>query len=214
MPGEPLETFFIVYIAVWATLTLIAAVLFLRNPREYSITSPGYRQLILVRWKWVTFAIATTGMVVIAPYTGDPTWDYFDAFFMAVFTFISAPWVTGIFFLAVRRKGAQGVPLKHVYVAACMWMVSVSWSYDLYILLRDGYYPLTWAANIPLSSVLYFSAGLLWNLDWRAGRGVTLSFQEADWPHVLPTSDWRKFIWYALPFMILAAVCILVFLIP
>lgn len=32
-----------------------------------------------MRWKVVTFLIATIAMTVIAPYTGDPTWDYVDA---------------------------------------------------------------------------------------------------------------------------------------
>jgi len=69
-----------------------------------------------------------------------------------------------------------------LFVAICLWLFSVSWSYDLYLVLRDGSYPTTWLANLLLSASLYLPAGLLWNLDWRPQRGVTFSFLESDWP--------------------------------
>ncbi|MBC3918102.1 hypothetical protein H8L32_11490 [Undibacterium sp. CY18W] len=47
--------------------------------------------------------------------------------------------------------------VNHVVEAAFgMWMFSASWCYDLYLLLRDGVYPLTWEANIYAPSVMYF----------------------------------------------------------
>ena len=63
-------------------------------------------------------------------------------------------------------------PWTIVYVSVCVWMFSASWSYDGYLVLRDGAYPFTWLPNIFASSVLYLSAGLFWNLQWREGRGV------------------------------------------
>jgi hypothetical protein len=159
-------------------------------------------------WKTVTFTVATISLTVIAPYTGDPTWDYFDALFMSVLTFFTAPWVTGVLY----KVGKRELPPKQAFVAVCLWMFSASWSYDLYLLIRDGYYPVTWLPNIFASSSLYISGGLLWNLDWRKKRGVIFSFMEADWP--VPSSHpvFWKIIGFALPFMILVASLILYFL--
>lgn len=148
-------------------------------------------------------------MVVVAPYTGDPTWDYFDAAFMAVFTFLSAPWAVG----AIYRVARRWLPLKHGYVAVCVWMFSASWSYDLYILLRDGAYPITWYPNIFASSILCLSAGLLWNLDWRPGVGVTFAFMEQEWLRTPERRVFQRVLGYALPFMIIAAAAILYFLV-
>ncbi len=88
--------------------------------------------------------IAATGMVVIAAHTEDPTWDYFDAAFMSVLVYTTAPWAVASIYLVICKKR----PEIHFYVAACVWMFSASWSYDLYLFLRDGAYPMTWFPNI------------------------------------------------------------------
>lgn len=161
-------------------------------------------------WKIITFVISTVGLTAIAPYTGDPTWDYFDALFMSVLTFLSAPWVTGTLY-----KTAKGnLPMKQALVAFCVWMFSASWSYDLYILCRDGYYPPTWLPNIVLSSILYISAGLLWNLDWKKEKGVIFAFVEEDWPAPVCQPVFMKIVWYVLAFMGIAAAMILPFILP
>jgi hypothetical protein len=188
----------------------IALGIFIRKPESFSISSADYRRFILVPWKLVTFIIATIGLTIIAPYTGDPTWDYFDAIFMSIFTFITAPWVIGIFYLAAKQRTS----LVNLYVAVCLWMFSTSWSYDFYILLRDGSYPATWSANIFASAVLYFAAGLMWNLDWRANRGMTFSFQEKGWPSVSKESKFSRVVWIALPFMLLVVASALYFVLP
>lgn len=204
------DPFFHWYVGVWGAACVIALILVLTNPRAYSFATSAYCNFLGVPWKLVTFAISGIGITVVAPFTGDPTWDYYDAAFMAVLTFLTAPWSTGTLYLALR--GESG--LRQAYVAACLWMFSASWSYDLYLLLRDGEYPNTWLPNIPASSVLYFSAGLLWNLDWRSGRGVTFSFQEDEWPRVAPAAGFGRIFWIALPFMMIGAACVLYFILP
>ena len=92
-------------------------------------------------------------------------------------------------------------------------MFSASWSYDLYILLRDGEYPGTWAANIAASSILYVCAGMMWSLEWHASRGVIFRFMQRDWPLPPVPRSLRQVIWFALPFMILVGVMILAFLV-
>lgn len=213
MPAAALNTDLALYLAAWALACLIALWRVAARPREFSFLSGPYVRFLCRPWKLTTFALAATGLVVVAPYTGDPTWDYFDASFMAAATFATAPWVIGIFYRAARRRasGAQ------IFVAVCMWMFSASWSYDLYQLARTGQYPDTWFANIFASSVLYFSAGLLWNLDWKPGIGTTFAFFDPDWPAARVDADragFRRIAWFALPFMILAASCVGYFLLP
>jgi hypothetical protein len=200
-------SFFSVYVACWVSLCLFAVVLYIKDRNAYSISRQNYWRFLFIRWKVITFLIASTGMTVIAPYTGDPTWDYFDAAFMSVLTFLTAPWSVGTIYKMVKKE----LPLKQGFVAACLWMFSASWSYDLYILIRDGAYPMTWFANIFASSALYFMAGLLWNLEYRPKRGVIFSFMEADWPTPMPDSDFSKVFWFALPMIVMVAALILVF---
>jgi hypothetical protein len=70
---------------------------------------------------------------------------------------------------------------------------------------------LTWLANIGASSVLYIAAGLLWNLDWRPGRGVTFSFLEPDWPSTPPHPSFMRILGYAMPFMLITALSVAYF---
>jgi hypothetical protein len=137
--------------------------------------------------------------MAIAPYSGDPTWDYFDAFFMAVLTYLTAPWSIGALYKVIRRE----LQIKQAIVAICIWMFTASWSYDLYILLRDGAYPITWYSNIFASSVLYILAGMFWNLDWIKGKGIIFSFMEKDWPAVSSDSVFTKILCIAVPIMML-----------
>jgi hypothetical protein len=75
---------------------------------------------------------------------------------MSVLAFTTAPWVVGTLYLGVQRR----VSWAHVYIAICLWLFSASWSYDLYLVIRDGAYPNTWLANLFASSVLYMRWGL------------------------------------------------------
>jgi hypothetical protein len=81
-----------------------------------------------------------------------------------------------------------------------------------YLLWRDGMYPITWLANLFASSILYLLAGMLWNLEWRPGRGATFGFLEADWPNPALRGGFRRLLLYALPLMLLACALILPFL--
>lgn len=177
--------------------------LFVESLDLYSIASKKYLDFLFIPWKVITFLVATCGLVFVAPYVNDPTWDRVNSLFMSVLTFLTSPWVTGILFLSLKNRYFD----RKTLFAICLWMFSASWSYDLYLLLRDGEYPITWLPNIFASSVLYFNAGLLWNLDWRSGRGVTFSFLEKDWL-ATPTVCFKKIFWFALPFILFVSIAI------
>ncbi len=201
-------TEFTFYLAGWSAALLVAVVVFVIKKKSILPTCPGYFKFLSMPWKVVTFVIATTGMTVIAPYTGDPTWDYVDALFMSILTFLSAPWAVGILFRAMRQQTGWG----EAYIAACLWLFSASWSYDLYIVLRDGIYPPTWQANLYLSSILYLLAGLFWNLDWSKERGLHFAFMQDGWPAPNPNPVFTKLLWLALPLMLFVTILILAFL--
>lgn len=190
-----------IYLAAWCASLAFSVTLILARSSGYVITQRAYWKILFQPWKVCTFLLAWLGITLIAPYTGDPTWDYIDATFMSFLSYLTAPWSLGVLVRFIR--GDRQV--ARAFVALNVWMFSASWSYDLYNLWKSGNYPLTWWTNIILSSILYGAAGVLWSLDWRPNRGVTLAFLHPDWPsHDLPPA-FRKIFWYALPWMLLAA---------
>ena len=159
-----------------------------------------YFRFLLQPWRLACFAIAGLGMTLIAPYTGDHTWDYVDAAVMAILTFLTAPWAVGVFYRVFRKQAS----LVDVYIALCLMLFSASWFYDAYIFWRDGVYPATWLQNLIISPTLYIAGGLFWNLDYEEGIGIRFAFQRADWFRVMPESGFGRIFWLALPFMIFA----------
>ena len=195
------------YTAGWLLLCAIAVLFVVQKTTHFSLLQRSYWQMIFEPWKLLTASVATIGFIWMAPYTGDPTWDYIDAFFMSALTYATAPWCVGIIYrFFVRKESWQAL-----YVAFCCWFFTASWSYDLYIWLRDGYYPITWTSNIVASSFLYLMAGLLWNLEWKSGKGAQFGFMSADWPLRSLQSSWR-IVWLALPVIIMVAILMAQFL--
>lgn len=199
---------FVTYMTLWGSACIIALVLISRLRKTLELFHEAYWLGLFQGWKVISFLVAATGLVTIAPYTGDPTWDYVDATFMSVLTFATAPWVVGTLYLGFRRRR----PYVHAYIAVCVWMFSASWSYDLYLVARDGAYPMTWAVNLFASSILYLTAGLLWSLESTRDKGVVLGFMEPGWPSIARTGSLSRIAWYALPFMILGFAMIIPFL--
>ena len=193
--------FFYYYIATWTIACAIAVGLMIQNRNTIILFQKKYWDFLFIRWKLATFFTALSAFVILAPYTGDPTWDYYDATFMSILTFMTAPWSVGILYRLIVKKEK----IKIAYIAVCVWMFSASWSYDIYLVFRDGEYPNTWFPNIFASSVLYASAGLFWNLKYNEGRGVIFGFMEYDWPTAETGTHFYKVALYALPFMIFAA---------
>ena len=203
-----LEPFFQIYIAGYVAVMLLGACCLYAQRRRLSLFSADYRRFLGAPWRLATFAVAALGLTLVAPYTGDPTWDYFDAVMMSVLTYLTAPWVVGVLYQGLARR-ARAVEL---FIALTLWMTSASWCYDLYILWKHGMYPVTWAWNIAASSVLYVCAGLMWNLDWRAGHGVVFAFREPGWPQAASGGGFMRIAGFALPFMLIVGLGVAYFL--
>lgn len=176
--------FYSIYMAWWLVACAIALCLFLIDVKSCILFRKQYWLFLFSKWKLNTFFVATALIVIIAPFSGDRTWDYLDAFFMSVLTYLSAPWVVGILYKFKLHKAS----IRQAYVALCVWLFSASWSYDIYLLWRDKYYPETWLGNMILSSFLYWCGGLFWSLDWKVERGTFLSFTSDNWPE-LPVAN-------------------------
>jgi hypothetical protein len=202
-----MDPFFKFYLAGWILACIIALVLYFAQPSRFFVSGRRYWYFLAEPWKVLAFAAGASLITLVAPYTGDPTWDYVDGAFMSILCFATAPWVVGVLYL--RARGRAG--WTECYVATCAWLFSASWSYDIYLVWRDGIYPATWLPNLFASSLIYLCAGLFWNLEWQPGRGVIFSFMNADWP-VRPeiSSSWRLF-FYAAIFAIPAIWAVLVF---
>lgn len=187
------------YMAVWGALTLAALIVLVRSRASVVLFSRDYWRLLMQPWKVVAFVVAATLLIVAAPYTGDPTWDYIDATFMAILAFTTAPWAVGVVVRAVRGLGER----SQTYAAICVWLFSASWSYDGYLFFRDGEYPVTWWGNLLASSMLYCCAGLMWNLAWTQASGGFFAFSDPPWPRVDSDPAFRRIAWIALAFMVI-----------
>jgi hypothetical protein len=202
-----------IYMAAWGTACLIALVLAIFRWKTLAVSRRAYWIGLSRRWKLLTFAVAFVGIVIIAPRTGDPTWDHWDAAFMAVLTYVTAPWTLGVVVRALlRRREKRDSRLRleryasrfsEVFVAACVWLFSASFSYDLYIFVRDHVYPRSWSANLVVSSALYACGGAMWSLRGRATpRAITFAFLRDDWPSSLADGDVRPLLPYIGLFMV------------
>lgn len=196
------------YIAAWAMACLAALALFLRRPAAFAIAGRPYWHFLAEPWKLATFAAGAALITLVAPYTGDPTWDYADGFFMSLLCYATAPWVVAVLYLAARGRARPA----EVYVAVCAWLFSASWSYDIYLVWRDGRYPITWLPNLFASSLIYLCAGLFWNLEWQPQRGVIFSFMRQGWPSRPPFSSPARFLLYGLALALPALAAVAVFL--
>lgn len=196
------------YVALWAFACAVAVGLYLVGRDRYVISQPRYWQFLAEPWKLAAFVAGASLITLVAPYTGDPTWDYVDGFFMSVFCFTTAPWVVGILYQAARRRARW----DELYIAVCAWLFSASWSYDIYLLWRDGYYPITWFANLFASSLIYLCAGLFWNLEYLPGRGVIFSFMREGWPSRPLQSSVLRIAAWGLVFAIPAIAAVLIYI--
>ncbi|MBF0171953.1 MAG: hypothetical protein HQL83_00760 [Magnetococcales bacterium] len=199
------------YMAAWILFCLWAAWILARHWRTFPWADAAYWRHLFRLWKAVTFAVAGVGMVAVAPYTDDPTWDYWDAGFMSLLTYTTAPAAVGMLYRGMCREESW----RRIGVAVCVWMFSASWSYDGYILWRDGVYPVTWWSNIIPSSILYWAAGCLWSLAWTRELGAHFAFQVPAWYRAGDDGGGSGgLVWFTLPFMLLAGGMILAFLVP
>jgi hypothetical protein len=82
-----MTTFFVFYMLGWSLACLAAIYFMIRHRSSIALFQARYWRFLFQDWKIISFIFAAIGLTVVAPYTGDPTWDYVDALFMSVLTF-------------------------------------------------------------------------------------------------------------------------------
>ena len=178
-----------VYFAVWVSALMLSLFYVYRNRATCSLVQKAYWKFLFEPWKLFTFTVATLFITVAAPYSGDSTWDLPDSIIISIFTYCFAAWSVAVFYRNLRSWKFN----SDFWVALCLFFIPC-WTYDLYILLRDGMYPPTWYPNLYLSGGMTLIAGLFWNLYYRAGHGLTFAFTLKEWPPAART-PFKKVFW-------------------
>lgn len=178
-----------IYLLLWVLAILMSCYFVMRNKKEYEFLSREYWDFLFEPWKIATFILATLLVTLAAPYSDDPTWDIPDSIIISIVTYVFAPWSVAILYRFIKTKKIG----PNFFVALSAFLVPC-WTYDLYILLRDKFYPPTWFDNLFLSSPIVFLAGLFWNLLWTENEGVEFAFTRDDWPTEIRT-PFRKIFW-------------------
>jgi hypothetical protein len=166
-----------------------------------------YLQHLLVPWKLISFASATALVTLAAPYGHDRTWDTTDSLLISALVFAVGPWSVAIFYRDVARGRCR---LRTLIAFLVFWVPC--WCYDLYILWRDGEYPVTALSNLAVSGPITLLAGLFWNLGRSPSERSMFSFRWRIWPPE-ETSSWRTILLpaalLAVPVLYAIALCVL-----
>lgn len=178
-----------IYLTLWMSAVCFSTFIALRNRKECLIFHRSYLQFITERWKVVTFIMATSLVTLAAPYSGDVTWDVPDSLIISLVTYYFAPWSIAIIYKSLRSKRRNLRSLVEM-----IYIFIPCWTYDLYILIRDGTYPPTWLHNIPITFGITVLAGLFWNLYYREDVGLTFAFKFDNWP-LLAATRFRDVFW-------------------
>lgn len=174
-----------IYLVIASLLTCLACGVALRHRAALVLFSKGYRAQLLDKPRLALFALALAAFVFLAPLTGDPTWDAVDAIFMSLGCYVFAPWTCGVVYRALFQRHdlrGRGTSRLELALALAFSLFTVSWSYDLYIVLRDGIFPPTSRENFFASTILYTLGGLFFSLGQHRERGLLFVFMDAAWP--------------------------------
>lgn len=171
-----------IYLTLWIAAVGFSTFIALKRRKEFLIFHRSYGRFITERWKVVTFVIATSLVAIAAPFSGDATWDILNSLIISFVTYYFAPWSIAMLYQSLRSKR-----LKVRSLVAVIYIFTPCWTYDVYILIRDGFYPPTWLHNIPITFGITVLAGLFWNLYHSENAGLTFAFKFDNWPSLAAT---------------------------
>jgi len=112
--------------------------------------------------RFVIYIIGTLVLVLPVEQLNYHSWDYPIAVFQPIICYLTAPWAVTVFVKIEKGKAT----LSEAYVSLCMMMFAGSWSVEVYLLFRDGYYMPDWLINIPIGIFCFSVIGLIWNIPW------------------------------------------------
>ncbi|QQR68453.1 MAG: hypothetical protein IPI58_06270 [Alphaproteobacteria bacterium] len=191
---------YMTYIACWAVFCLVAVGILVKDRANLRIELSHYRRFLFIPWKLLVFIPAFLFVTFAGRFTDDETWDVMSGGGMSLLTFLTAPWVLGLFYQTL--KGWR--PKRYMVVAFALCLFSSSWFYDIYLLWRDGEYTSRWFGNLLLSPTIYVAAGLLWNLEVGPNGRVTLSLLRTNWPEPPVNRNFWPLVWVSIPLVLVA----------
>jgi len=153
------------YTLFYSSLLIFSSILILKNWREYNFLTRAYWRFIFTKTKFAIYVIGSLILIIPVPYLNFHSWDYPIATFQPILSYLSAPWAIGVFNNMLKGKAR----LDEIFVAFCLMMFTGSWSVEIYLLFRDGFYMPDWVANIPIGICCYIIVGLLWNIEIKNG---------------------------------------------
>jgi hypothetical protein len=152
-----------IYLFSYLLLMLICIVLIIKNRRQYNFFTKEYLRFIFTLPRFIIYIAGSLVLIVPVPYLNAHSWDYPIAVFQPVLAYLTAPWAFTVFYKMIKGTARCG----EAYVASCMMLFTGSWSVELYLLFRDGYYMPDWIINIPIGIFCYVIMGIIWNIPWK-----------------------------------------------
>jgi hypothetical protein len=203
----PVTPFLEKYVLGWTIFSWIAVCIIVGDRKRLTAELPAYLRFLFIPWKLSLFVPALLFVTFAGRYTDDETWDVISGGGMSFLTFLTAPGAAGLVWQVLNGRRAW----RYLWVASALCLFSSSWFYDGYLLFRDGTYTHRWLGNLMLSPIIYWAAGLLWNLEAKPGGWWRLGFVREDWPE--PPDDRRigPLLIPAIPLILIAAFVLVAF---
>ena len=152
-----------VYLATYLIICLACLFLVIKNRQKYNLFTKEYFRFIFTKERFLIYVLGTVILIIPIPFLKIHSWDYTIAIFQPILAYLTAPWAVEIF--CKIEKGLAKV--SESFVAICMMLFTGSWSVEIYLLYRDGYYMPDWLINIPIGIVCYTLIGLIWRIKWK-----------------------------------------------
>ncbi len=151
-----------IYCAVYSLLCLICIVLIIRNRKRYNFLTKEYMQFLFTKPRIIIYIFGSLALILPVPHLNYHSWDYPIAVFQPIFAYLTAPWAVFVFYKLTQGKAG----LSEAYMALVMMLFTGSWSVEIYLLFRDGYYMPDWLPNIPVGIFCYIIMGIIWSIPW------------------------------------------------
>ena len=147
-------------------LITYAIYLVIRHREKYNLFTKDYWSFIFTPTKFVIYVLGI--IILVVPIYGKEiySWDYQIAVFQPTLSYLTAPWAINVFYGVFKGSSS----FTKIYVAICMMLFTGSWSVELYILARHGFFMDDWVDNIWIGIYCYMLVGTLWNISWSKGR--------------------------------------------
>ncbi|MCM8532548.1 MAG: hypothetical protein NE330_15390, partial [Lentisphaeraceae bacterium] len=140
-----------IYVCCYLALLFSVIVIILLKKRELNFLTKDYFKFLFTKERFCIYCLGTIALLLPAHFLEIHSWDYTIAIFQPILAYITAPWSVEVLCKLEKSKAK----LSETFVALNMMMFTGSWSVELYLLYRDGYYMPDWLVNIPIGIVCF-----------------------------------------------------------